>query len=67
MDTTITQLPGRTTVSAEANIFDMKTLIARLDVKPFNEEYETVFPFISRCPLEGLRYEASFFKGNVLR
>ena len=67
MEITITQLAARTTVSAVADIFDMKTLMDRISVKPFNEKYEAAFPFISRCSLEGLRYEASFFKGDVLR
>ena len=63
----ITQTKARTTVTAMADIFDMQTLMDRIKVKPFKEEYEKAFTFIARCPLGDLRYEASFFKGNILR
>ena len=67
VDINITQTKHRTTVSAVAEIFDMQTLMNRTKAKPFNEQYEKAFPFIARCPLGDLRYEAVFFKGNVLR
>ena len=67
VDVSITQARSRTTVSAMAEIFDMETLMNRTNSKPFDDEYEKAFHFVTHCPLEGLRYEAIFFKGNVLR
>ena len=67
MSINITVLKVRTVVTAFAEIYDMQTLMNRTKSRPYNDEYEKAFPFITRCPLEGLRYEAIFFKGNVLR
>ena len=66
-DITITQTRHRTTVHAIADIFDMETLMNRTHAKPFNEQYEKSFQFLTKVPFLGLRYEAVFEKERVLK
>ena len=67
VDVTITQAKHRTTVTAVAQIFDMETLVNRTKVKPFDNEYEAAFPFLTKLPFTGLRYEASFEFNQLLK
>ena len=39
----------------------------RTRAKPFNEQYENSFEFLTKVPFHGLRYEAVFEKKRVLR
>ena len=67
VDIRINQGKHRTTVHAIANIFDMETLMNRTHAKPFNEQYEKSFQFLTKVPFHGLRYEAVFEKMRALK
>ena len=52
---------------ADANIFDMQTLMNRTRAKPFSDDYEAAFPFLTKLPFTELSYEASFEWSKLLK
>eukprot|EP00794_Sanderia_malayensis_P008626 gene8626-9556_t len=59
--------PEGTSVTADANIFDMKTLRDRTRATYFPEEYAERFPYALDFPLDNMQYEAVFERPEVLK
>eukprot|EP00794_Sanderia_malayensis_P021371 gene21371-23454_t len=58
---------GRTSVTADANIYDMKTLRNRTRATYFPDEYAERFPYALDFALDNMRYEAAFERPEVLK
>eukprot|EP00794_Sanderia_malayensis_P008627 gene8627-9557_t len=67
VDITVEEKTARTYVTADASIYDMKTLRNRTRATYFPEEYAERFPYALDFALDNMRYEAAFERPEVLK